>query len=86
MTPSKGKARTSNNGGRKSKQGSTPKDAAPKINMPPEEEISEMVDGTPTRPASQTPKKRRAHSLGSDIDENGTPTKVVKTEFKEEDY
>ncbi|ERF73013.1 hypothetical protein EPUS_07107 [Endocarpon pusillum Z07020] len=86
-TPSKGKGSTAKNGGGNAKQKSTTKKKAStsKTSKKPVEEESDEVDGdTTTSPGVVTPKKRARNSnTGSDVEED-TPTKVPKTEVKDE--
>jgi hypothetical protein len=88
-TSSKGKGSTSKNGATsKEKKTSNKKATNPKGAKTSEEDMSDEVDGdTTTHPSTQTPKKRARDDtghLGSDM-EDGTPTKMMKTEVKDED-
>jgi hypothetical protein len=88
-TSSKGKGSTSKNEAA-SKQKKTPnkKATTPKGAKTSEEDMSDEVDGDTTmHPSTQTHKKRARDgtgNLGSDM-EDGTPTKIMKTEVKDED-
>jgi hypothetical protein len=88
-TPSKGKGSTSKNGAA-SKQKKTPNKKAitPKGTKTSEEDMSDKTDSDTTAHSStQTPKKRARDGTGnsgSDM-EDGTPTKMMKTEVKDED-
>lgn len=86
-TPSKGKGSTSKSGGGTAKQKNTPdkKGAAGKASKISQEDTSDDVDENSKGTAIQTPKKR-AHNgdLGSDM-EDETPTKMKKTEVKNEE-